>query len=198
MIISRSSSLFLAGLMLLFAGSVYSEDEYTGEIPPVEVGSPCVESVVYHWTTETKTEWKPTVLIAVPDGISPGEWEGTDAFVDAYHEMVEGNQQVSHMADALMVLWQQSLSRLYGEFERSVSVVSRQIQCSNGVWLMAGTSAATQTENSEWIGISDDAQDRSIVTAENLVQLLEAKLSYINSQPGADTRPHHSYTETAQ
>jgi hypothetical protein len=134
----------------------------------------------------------------VPEAYSPGEWEGTEAFVDVYRGMVEGNHQVSNMADALMILWQQSPSLLYGEFERSITVESRQVQCSGGIWTTTSNSMATKTQNSEWIGISDEAQDRRIITVETIVQILEAKLGYINSQPGTDPRPHHSYTVTTQ
>jgi hypothetical protein len=56
---------------------------------------------------------------------------------------------------------------------------------------------ATEIDTSEWIRIVDEAVEQSAVSAQDVIDNINRVLTNVNSQPGADTRPFHSYTVTA-
>lgn len=197
-------SLFLVlAILCLGIDVVGSQDNSTGDTPPVQVGAPCNEPSIYHWSTKTRTPWKPAGLIAVPDGYSPDEWEGTPAFVDSFNQSLSGDRQLSAMSAVLFSLWDQSSqtqARLYGRFERSIRLEKRDIRCIAGTWSIVdgSDSVSINPDTSEWIRIYPEAQDRNGVSTQDVVDNVDRLLSTVNSQVGADTRPHHSYTVSAQ
>jgi hypothetical protein len=199
------SCAFLVFFGLIFSCPVFvhSEETYTGEIPPVQIGASCNEATVYHWSTETKTRWQAAGLIAVPEGYLPGEWGGKDSFIDTMNARLASNKGLPSMADALLLVWQQSFqarARLYAKFDRAVTTETRDVQCAAGTWQIADPSihVSTETESSEWVPIMMDPVQQNDVSAEIVTQTVTDLLTAVNSQPGADTRPFNSYSKVSE
>jgi hypothetical protein len=189
------------GCVVFWPNIALSEDEFTGAKPPVDVGSSCSANAVYHWSTETKTAWQCSSLIAVPDGYSPGEWDGALTFMASFEQAAGGSKQLSIMANALLSVWGQSFqtpARLYGKFDRSITLEKRDLQCISGTWqiLTGSDSVTTVPDSSEWVRIFPEAQDQTTTTTQVVTDVVNRILATVNSQPGADTRPFHKYTVT--
>jgi hypothetical protein len=199
----KVSFVLFLGLLFFSFGLAYSEDGYTGEIPPVQIGSSCSGTSVYHWTTETKTAWELSSLIAVPDGYLPGEWDGLESFLNSMTARLAGNSELSTMAGAVLAVWQQSFqasARLYAKFDRSVTTETRDVDCSSGTWQIADPSirVSTESESSEWVPIMIDPVPQSSVSAKGVAQTVTDLLTDVNSQPGADTRPFNFYSKVSE
>lgn len=199
LILIRSFAIFLLLLGFIFPAAVRSDDSYTGQMPPAQLGAACNESTLYHWSTETKTPWEAMGLLAVPDGYTPAEWEGTPGFINSWNQIVSGDTRLSTMAGALLTVWGQSFqasARLYVMSNRSVTTETRDVTCTSGTWQIPDASVhiATVSENSQWVSITDDPASPNGLVSEDVEQAVNGLLANVNSQPGADTRPFHSYT----
>jgi hypothetical protein len=196
-------ALFFLFVTFLFAtsGVCLADGEYTGDMPPVVLGSACSPEVAYHWDIETKTAWQVTMLLAVPDGSSPEEWSGTTTFVNSVQQTTTANKNIDTLAGALLSVWSQSFQTpalLYGKFDRSITTEMRDLQCISGTWqiLTGSGSVTTVPDSSEWVRMFPDARDQSTIAAQDVVDQVNRLLTTVNSQPGADTRPFHKYTVT--
>lgn len=182
-------------------GIAFADDTYTGDLPPATVGAECNDSIVYHWSTETKTVWRVSSVLAVPDGHLPGDWDGTTAFLDAIQESTAGNRNTDTLAATLLSEWDrsfQSPALLYGKFERSIATETRDLQCIGGIrQIQPGSYIVTNVpDRSEWVRIFQEAQDHVSIMAQDVVDQINRVLATVNSQPGADVRPFHKYTVT--
>jgi hypothetical protein len=201
-IIFLKSSLSIIFFLVLGIGAVRADDTYTGDPPPVAVGSACNESTVYNnWSTETKTAWQVSMLLAVPDGTSPEEWSGATAFLNSFQQTTGGNKNIDSLAGALLSVWSQSFQTpalLYGKFDRSITTEKRDLQCISETWqIPTGSYSVTAApDSSEWVRIFPEAQDQSATTTQVVTDVVNRILATVNSQPGADTRPFHKYTVT--
>lgn len=193
---------FLSAIFLFIASGIsLAQEGYTGDMPPVALGTACGPGIVYHWKVERNTPWHGSALLAVPDGYIPSEWNGTDAFVTAFRQQIGSNNDAATMSVAFVALWpslSSSPARLYGLFERSITVETGTIECAGGFWTQSSAGSQTQPDSSEWVRIMDDSVDQITTTAQSVEDAVNRLVDKVNSQPGADTRPHHSYTVVTQ
>lgn len=205
---SRSNTCLIP-LLILFSAlfglqSILPSVAAADEAAPVQLGSSCSESNLYFvWLTETKTQWKLTSALGVPDGYLPSEWAGKDAFLSSLNSALSGSAQIPAVADAVIAVWQQSFqgsAMLYAMFERSVTTETRNIQCTSGTWQVAQETerVSTQVDSSGWIPLGTEAVSQYDMTAAILAQTITDLLTKVNSQPGADTTPFDSYTRIAE
>jgi hypothetical protein len=187
--------LLLSALLALFPDFAHSEADYTGALPPAEPGYACDSTQIFSWVVQTKTPFTAYAIVPVPDGMSPQEWSGADAYLESFHQAVGSSGNLSLMAEVLLQLWQQpETARIYVELQRDVTIQNREIRCVDSVWQIVSDSEHTETQSSDWIGLFEDPVQRTTASASGFLQSLEAKLATANNQPGADTRPYHSYT----
>lgn len=197
----RTLVFLFSSFLAVVPGVTSADADYTGDTPPVALGAACGPGVAYRWTVETETPWHVSLLVSVPDGFTPSEWSGTDAFVAAFRKRVGNDNDVAAMSTALVTLWPEvsySPARLYGLFERSVTVETRNVECVGGTWTQSIAGVETRTDSSEWVRVVEDPVYQINTTAQVLEEAVSRLLVKVNSQPEADSRPHHSYTVVTQ
>lgn len=190
-------------LLLVYAtlsGFAYSQDlNYTGELPPIDIGSSCyVQDQTYVWQILERNRWTVADLVAAPSGIqNPSEWNSTDGFRERLSEAAGSNPDISALADACVAIWHDFISNeaeLFVLFVRTTTITVKEIRCLNGNWAISEESSSVETAESDWIKVNAATYDIDMTPAETILNETDERLLEINSQPGADIRPYHSYS----
>jgi hypothetical protein len=196
----KKISKFLLALFII-GFNCYGEEDYTGEMPPIEIGQACESTHPgYTWRTASRTEWSLAQLCPTPAGYdSAEEWNDRDNFLSSLNTELNGQSSTEAYANACVEIWGEFLSgnvELFVKLQRTITTEIKAIRCQQSVWSLDQQSSSTSNEvdESEWVKPSTSIFVVGTTTGLQIKEALDTYLSQMNSQPGADTRPDHSYT----
>jgi hypothetical protein len=127
----------------------------------------------------------------------PEHWSSIDGYLERLSEFqITRNDIVgfSEASSSISSEFIQGPADLYLELSRSKTTTIRTITCLNNIWSIESESTSIEYDASDWVEGSvvqydNPSADPAIISANILSTLLT-----INSQPGSDTRPNHSFT----
>ena len=165
---------------------------------PFTIGSSCESSSSnYLWETLVRTKWSIDLVVTLPTEVSdPDEWEATQEFRTRMVALLEGNTDAESFAEAIMVVWTEftgNSSNIFIRFTRHITITERNVAC-DSVWTVASSNDTATTDYSEWLRLDPQSYSYSQTLASELSSKMEELLTDLNSQPGSDTTPSHSYT----